>query len=96
MTSQETLKLAKKRAEAKLGFYIHATVFVVVTVFQIGVHSFTTPDVMGSIFPSLGWGLGLAGHYVGVFVLSEWRIKEWLVEEEVYRLQELRADTRER
>jgi hypothetical protein len=91
MTNQELLKLAQKRAKAKLGFYIHATVYVCVTVLQVGINSFTTPDVMWSIFPALGWGLGLAGHYAGVFVLSEWRIKDWLVEEEMYHLRETRA-----
>jgi hypothetical protein len=94
MTNHELLKLAQKRAKAKLGFYIHATVYSLVTVFQTGVNSFTTPDMMWSIFPVLGWSLGFAAHYAGVFVLSEWRVKALLVEDELYRLEELRAASR--
>jgi 2TM domain len=90
-TTNDPYEIATRRAKAKLGFYIHATVYVFVTVLQIGINSFTTPAVMWSVFPTLGWGLGLAGHYVGVFILGEWRIKEWLVEEELYRLEELRT-----
>jgi hypothetical protein len=96
MTNQELYKVAKKRAKAKLGFYIHATVYVLVTVVQVGINSFTTPDVMWSIFPALGWGVGLTAHYLGVFVLADWRIKEFLIEEEMVRLQEMQAMPRER
>lgn len=96
MTNQELYKVAQKRAKAKLGFYIHATVYILVTVFQIGINSFTTPDVMGSIFPALGWGVGLTAHYIAVFVLADWRIKEFLIEDEMMRLQEIRSASRER
>jgi 2TM domain len=94
MTNQELYKVAQKRAKAKLGFYIHATVYVLVTVFQIGINSFTTPAVMWSIFPALGWGLGLTAHYLAVFILADWRMKEFLIEDEVARLQEIQAVSR--
>ncbi len=96
MNNQELLRIAQKRAKAKLGFYIHATVYVLVTVLQVGINSFTTPDVMWSIFPALGWGVGLTAHYLGVFILADWRIKEFLIEEEMVRLQEMQAVPRKR
>ncbi len=94
MTNQDLLKLAKKRAGAKLGFYIHATVFVIVNVFQVGINSFTKPE--WSILPTLGWGLGLTIHYLFVFVLADWNIKEWLVEDELAKLEERQPITREK
>lgn len=96
MTNQDLYKVAEKRAKAKLGFYIHATVYVLVTVFQIGINSFTTPDEVWSIFPALGWGIGLTAHYWGVFVFADWRIKEFLIEDEMVRLKQMQEDVRER
>jgi hypothetical protein len=96
MTNQELYNVAQKRAKAKLGFYIHATVYVLVTVLQVGINSFTTPDVMWSIFPALGWGVGLTAHYLAVFVLADWRMKEFLIEDEMARLQEMQTGPRER
>jgi uncharacterized Tic20 family protein len=96
MTKQELYEVAEKRAKAKLGFYIHATVYVLVTVLQVGINSFTTPDVMWSIFPALGWGVGLTAHYLAVFVLADWRMKEFLIEDEMARLQEMQTGSRER
>jgi hypothetical protein len=96
MTNQDLHKVAEKRAKAKLGFYIHATVYVLVTVLQIGINSFTTPDEMWSISPALGWGLGLTAHYLGVFVLTDWRLKEMLIEDEIVRLQQMQEEARER
>ncbi len=96
MSNQELYTVAEKRAKAKLGFYIHATVFVFFTIFHIGINSFTTPDVMKSIFPALGWGLGLAIHYLVVFVLADLSIKEFLIEDEIARLREIRSTSYER
>jgi predicted membrane channel-forming protein YqfA (hemolysin III family) len=96
MTNQDLYKIAEKRAKAKLGFYIHATVYVLVTVSQIGINSFTTPDEMWSIFPALGWGVGVTAHYLGVFVLADWRIREFLIEDEMVRLKHMQEDARER
>mgnify|MGYP002779629124 FL=1 len=96
MTNQDLYKVAEKRAKAKLGFYIHATVYVLVTVFQIGINSFTTPDEMWSIFPALGWGVGVTAHYLGVFVFADWQIKEFLIEDEMVRLKQMQEDVRER
>ena len=59
-------RLARKRAGAKMGWYIHATVFVIVNLMLAGFaaasgHSWTA-------FPAFGWGIGLAIHGVVVFL----------------------------
>jgi hypothetical protein len=79
-------RAAEKRAKAKLGFYIHAMVFVFVNAMQFGINLFTTPLIFWSFFPFLGWGLGLAIHGLVVwFKTSE--LGEWMVEEELEKLQ---------
>ena len=63
-------RLARKRAGAKLGWYLHATAFALINtvVFAMSVHAFGTRP--WSVYPLLGWGLGLVLHGISVFVLG--------------------------
>lgn len=80
-------RLARKRAGAKLGWYVHALVYLAVNggmllAWQLGLRSRPWP-----LPPMLGWGLGLALHGISVFMLADgsaWR--ERLVERERERL----------
>lgn len=86
MTEQEIERLAHKRATAKLGWYIHALVYVVVNVAML-TFSHLSDGRRWSLAPVLGWGLGVVLHGVAVFVLGQggaWR--ERLVERERERL----------
>ena len=59
-------RLARKRAGAKLGWYIHACVDLLVNLLLI-----TLSLHQGrhwAVFPAVGWGLGLALHGLFVFV----------------------------
>lgn len=65
---QEAYKRAKQRVEAKMGFYSHLTSYVIVNGFLIAIYMFTTPGgYPWFIWPMLGWGIGLAFHFVAVF-----------------------------
>ena len=61
-------RLARKRAGAKLGWYIHALVYICVNVMLV------LMSVMSgkhwAVFPALGWGLGLVIHGVVVFFVT--------------------------
>lgn len=63
-----TERLARKRAGAKLGWYIHATVYIAVNLLLAVVAASTGKH--WAVFPALGWGLGLAIHGAVVFLLS--------------------------
>jgi hypothetical protein len=66
---QETLnRIARRRAGAKLGFYIHASVYVLVNLALYAINDRFTPSVAWSVWPLAGWGIGLAFHALGVFV----------------------------
>lgn len=81
-------RLARKRAGAKLGWYIHATVFVLVNLmmFSMSEHGWGTRS--WSIKPLLGWGLGLVLHGVSVFMLGAGGgLRERMVARERERLQ---------
>ena len=80
-------RLARKRAGAKLGWYIHATVYVVVNLFLFAMSEYGMGHRHWSIYPLLGWGLGLVLHGVAVFVLgSGSTLRERMIENERARI----------
>ena len=52
---------AQRRVRRKMGFYIHAFVFVVVNLGLLALNQMTGQP-RWSVFPLMGWGLGLAIH----------------------------------
>ncbi|MDP2450802.1 MAG: 2TM domain-containing protein [Polaromonas sp.] len=80
--------LARKRAGAKIGWYIHAALYLLVNgvIFAMSIHGFGSRP--WSLFPLLGWGLGLVLHGVSVFVLGNGSgLRERMVQKERERLQ---------
>lgn len=77
MDDQASYEQAKKRVQAIRGFYIHATVYVLVNAFLAILNYVTLPTVFWSIWPILGWGLGLAIHAITVFGFSGLWGPEW-------------------
>jgi hypothetical protein len=87
LTSEEIERVAQKRAGAKLGWYIHAMVYVLVNLFLFAMSRYALGTRPWSVFPLLGWGLGLALHGVSVFVLGAGgSLRERLVQKERERL----------
>jgi hypothetical protein len=89
LSPEEIEHLARKRAGAKMGWYVHACIYVLVNAmlfatshFGAGVHH------RWSMFPALGWGVGLALHGISVFVLGKGSgFRQRLIERERERLQ---------
>ena len=79
------LAVARRRAARRLGFLIHATVFVMVNVVLIAINLFTTPAHPWAVLPLLGWGFGLLMHGVAANGLFG-RMREALVQRELARL----------
>ena len=88
LSPEEIDQLARKRAGAKLGWYAHAAVYVVVNLFLISVSHYGFGMRRWSLAPLLGWGLGLALHGVAVFVLGSGSgLRERMVQKERHKLQ---------
>ena len=84
---EEIDRLARKRAGAKLGWYLHACVFVLVNLLLVAISQHGFGSRPWSPFPLLGWGLGLALHGVSVFLLGTGSsLRERLVQQERERL----------
>lgn len=87
LTDQELERLARKRAGMRMGWLIHAAVYVAVNLLLIGL------SIAGgrhwAIFPLLGWGLGLAIHGAVVYLNTGGSgLQERLVQQERERLQD--------
>lgn len=86
-------QLARRRAGAKLGWYIHALVFTLVNLGLFAISRYGFGSRPWSIFPLLGWGLGLALHGVSVFLLGAGSgLRERMVQRERERLQRERGE----
>ena len=87
-------QLARRRAGAKLGWYIHAVVFVLVNTVVFSISRYGFGSRPWSVAPLLGWGLGLALHGISVFVLGKGSgLRERMVQKERERLQRERGES---
>lgn len=87
MTPEEIERLARRRAGAKLGWYVHASFYVLVNLFVFSMSQYAFGTRAWSVKPLLGWGLGLALHGISVWFLgSGGGLRERMVQKERERL----------
>ncbi|QKO22402.1 2TM domain-containing protein [Rhodoferax sp. BAB1] len=78
-------RLARRIAGAKLGWYLHATVYIAVNLLLALLSARQAHH--WALYPALGWGLGLLIHGVVVWlVVPGNRLRERLVAQERKRL----------
>jgi len=73
MEDQDQRAEAKKTGNAKIGFYIHLVVFVLVNAGLIVINLSTSADHLWFKWPLLGWGIGVLFHALAVFVFPKGR-----------------------
>ncbi len=87
LTAEEIDRLARKRAGRKMGWYIHAFVFIAVNTGLALLSTYTGRHF--AVVSAFGWGLGLLIHGAVVFVLPHGgSLRERLVRQERDRLQQ--------
>lgn len=86
MKDIDLLRIARRRASAKLGFMIHFTVFVAVNAMLFLINQRTTPGLAWFAFPLGGWAVGLTIHGLAVFVSGS-GLRDYLVAAELRRLE---------
>ena len=59
---------ARRRAQAKIAFYVHAAAFVGVNAFLFVLDLLTSPGDIWFYWALLGWGVGLVAHAFSVYV----------------------------
>jgi hypothetical protein len=92
MERNEMERLARRRAGAKTGFIIHATVFVLVNAALFAINRQVGPQYAWSFWPLGGWAIGLAIHGLVVYGLSPGgSISRRLVDAELRKLEQRKA-----
>ncbi len=71
MTKTDEYAKARRRAEAKYGFFVHAAVFAAVMVLLVIINLVTSPSYIWFEWPLIGWGLAVGLHGVRVFWLAD-------------------------
>jgi hypothetical protein len=92
LSNDDIDQLARRRAGAKLGWYAHAAVYLIVNLLLFAISEYALGERRWSIYPLLGWGLGLTLHGVAVFVLGAGSdLRERMVDKERERLRRERG-----
>ncbi len=84
MKNDEKYEKARKRVEAKIGFLIHLTVYILVNGLLISLNLIQQNEIRWAALPLSGWGIGLLFHGLGVFVFSGFKnLKEKMIQKEM-------------
>jgi uncharacterized protein (DUF486 family) len=88
VSDEELRKIAKEKAKEKIGFYVHFSIYILVNIFLFLQWYWITE---GTGFPwviptTVGWGIGIVAHFLGVFVIDPH--SEKLEEKEYQKLKE--------
>jgi hypothetical protein len=86
---QQLYKQAKRRVNARIGFYSHLFSYIGVNILLVTIYLLT----MGGgypwfIWPALGWGVGVVIHFVQISGFGQTQEQNWRqqVEQEMYRM----------
>jgi hypothetical protein len=71
MSQTDEYARARRRAKAKYGFFVHATVYAAVMVLLVIVNLVTSPGDIWLIWPLIGWGSAVVLHGLRVFLLAD-------------------------
>ena len=61
---------AKKRVEAKIGFYIHISIYIAVNTLLLVINLSTSPEYYWFKWPLFGWGIAVFFHALSIFKFS--------------------------
>lgn len=87
LSDEQIEQLARRRAAAKLGWYSHAAIYLVVNAVFFVLARHGVGHRPWNIYPAAGWGLGLLLHGIAVFLLGAGSgLREHMVERERRRL----------
>jgi len=84
MDNKEAYQTAKKRVEAKMGFYTHLTVYVAVILLLMVINFLSSSGTIWFQWPLLGWGIGVVLHALTVFIFpNRFNVTEKMIEKEM-------------
>ena len=69
MQYREDFSRTRRAAGARMGFFIHLTVYALVNALLLGINLSTSTAHLWFKWPLLGWGVGILAHAVVTFFL---------------------------
>ncbi len=89
MSDQERkYELARRIAEAKVGFIRHAAIYLLVMVVLAIINNVTYTGYQWWLWPALGWGVGVIAHFLSAFLFQSGNLTERLAKQEMERMDE--------
>ena len=86
MESQDQFAEASKAANAKIGFFIHLLVYLLVNAGLVAINLFASSERIWFVWPLAGWGIGVLFHALAVFVFRKGsRVKQWMIASELQK-----------
>ncbi len=96
MEDREVYERASKRVAAKMSFFLHLTVYVVVNLLLVAINLVASPHELWFYWPLFGWGIGLLFHGLSVFFFSRVdNLKERMIRKEMARISGQEAKDRD-
>lgn len=74
-------RIASWRVRRMRGWYLHVTMYLVVTLASAAIDLFTTPGIIWFIGLALFWGIGVLFHAITVFVFDKYFGGTWELEQ---------------
>ena len=77
MSEDDRVRRARKAAEARYGFRIHFTIYILVNAGLTVLWYLTGAGFLWPLFPIIFWGIGVAANYMAAYGMGEnWIEKE--------------------
>lgn len=88
MSDSKAYEQAKKRAENKIGFYIHLAIYTGVNAILAVIDLASSPEKLWFYWPLAGWGIGVLLHWFAVFYTPvNFNIKKNMIKRELEKIE---------
>ncbi len=86
--ANEKYKLARKIAERKVGFIRHAAIYLLVIGGLALINNVTWGGYQWWLWPALGWGIGVASHFLSAFLYQSGTLVDRVARREMEKMDE--------
>ena len=86
--ANEKYKLARKIAERKVGFIRHAAIYLLVIAGLAIINNVTYTGYQWWLWPALGWGIGVASHFLSAFLYQSGALVDRVAKRELEKMDE--------
>jgi uncharacterized membrane protein YdbT with pleckstrin-like domain len=86
--ANDKYKLARKIAERKVGFIRHAAIYLLVIAGLAIINNVTYAGYQWWLWPALGWGIGVASHFLSAFLYQSGALVDRVAKCELEKMDE--------